>query len=293
MNVIEARELIRFYGGARGVAGLDLVVPEGSVMGLLGINGSGKTTAIRLALGHLVPNSGTVTLWGADPVEMPAETRARIAYVPDEAELPHWMTLNEGMELYASYFPQWDSANAGDLIRRFSLPMQQRFSTLSKGQKRRYFLFLALAQQPDLLVLDEPAGGLDPVIRREFLDLLMELRSSRDVTILLSSHILSDVERIVDRVAFVHEGKCVLQGDLETMKANIKRLCVSDATMETRIRECFDVVSARTLGGTTQLHVTDFESTKLGGIDCTLEHLNLEEIFLAYHPAMTAGVEEG
>ncbi len=121
MNIIEARKLIRFYGGTRGVAELDLDVPEGSVMGLLGLNGSGKTTAIKLLLGHLVPNSGTTRLWGQDPVEISAATRSRIAYVADEAELPHWMSLKEGMELYASYFPQWDTANADDLIKILTL----------------------------------------------------------------------------------------------------------------------------------------------------------------------------
>ena len=283
MNTIEARGLIRFYGGTRGVAGLDLDVPEGTVMGLLGLNGSGKTTAIKLLLGHLVPNSGTVRVWGEDPVELYAATRSRIAYVADEAELPHWMTLKEGMELYASYFPQWNADNADDLIKRFALPMDQRFSTLSKGQKRRFFLCLAVAQQPDLLVLDEPAGGLDPVIRRDFLDLLMELRSARDVTILLSSHILSDVERIVDRVAFIHEGKCLLQDELETLKSRVKRLCIKDEAAKARIRARFDVISTRTIGDTTQIHVSNFQESKLEGIHCSLEQLNLEDIFLAYN----------
>lgn len=293
MNVIESRELIRFYGSTRGVAGLDLGVPEGSVTGLLGLNASGKTTAIKLALGHLVPNSGTVTVWGGDPVDMSAATRSRIAYVADEAELPHWMTLKEGMELYASYFPLWDDAHADELVRRFDLSLARPYSALSRGQKRRFFLCLALAQRPDLLVLDEPAGGLDPVIRREFLDLLMELRSAREVTILLSSHILSDVERVVDRVAFIHDGQCFLQDDLDAMKARIKRLCITDPALESRIREQFDVISTRTVGDTLQIHVADFDEARLDGIDCTLEHLNLEDIFLAYHADTPADAVEG
>lgn len=283
MNVIEARGLIRYYGGTRGVAGLDLDVPEGTVMGLLGLNGSGKTTAIKLLLGQLVPNSGTVRVWGGDPVDMPAATRARIAYVADEAELPNWMTTKEGMELYASYFPRWDTAYADDLIKRFDLPMHQSFTTLSKGQKRRFFLCLAIAQQPELLVLDEPAGGLDPVIRRDFLDLLMELRSARDVTILFSSHILSDVERIVDHVAFIHDGKCLLQDELESIKGSVKRLCTTSRGSEAAIYERFIVISKRSVGTTAQIHVAGYDPEKLDGIDCTVEHLNLEEIFLAHH----------
>ncbi len=283
MNVIEARNLVRYYGGARGVAGLDLDVPEGSVMGLLGLNGSGKTTAIKLALGLLVPNSGTATLWGQDSVELPAALRARIAYVADEVDLPGWMTLKEGMNLYASYYPKWDSAYANSLIERFGLSMAKRYAALSKGQKRRFFLCLALAQQPDLIVLDETAGGLDPVIRREFLDVLIEARSERDVTILFSSHILSDVERIVDRVAFVSDGRCLLQGDLDELKGEVKRLCIPESADSSLIRQRFTVVSENVIGGTRQLHVAGFHPSRLVGIDCEIEHLNLEDIFLAYH----------
>ena len=283
MNVIEARGLVRYYGGTRGVAGLDLDVPQGSVMGLLGLNGSGKTTAIKLALGLLVPNSGLATVWGRDPVELPAAMRSRIAYVADEVELPAWMPLQEGMNLYASYYPQWDRARADSLIQRFSLPMKRPFSALSKGQKRRFFLCLSLAQQPDLLVLDEPAGGLDPVIRREFLDALIELRSERDVTILFSSHILSDVARIVDRVAFVADGRCLLQGDLDELKGEVKRLCIPETADSSLIRQRFTVVSENVIGGTRQLHVAGFHPSRLEGIDCEIEHLNLEDIFLAYH----------
>lgn len=283
MNVIETRGLVRYYGGIRGVAGLDLDVPQGSVMGLLGLNGSGKTTAIKLALGLLVPNSGKATIWGRESVELPAAMRSCIAYVADEVDLPGWMTLQEGMNLYASYYPQWDSGYADRLIDRFSLSMTKRYASLSKGQKRRFFLCLALAQQPDLIVLDEPAGGLDPVIRREFLEVLIEARSERDVTILFSSHILSDVERIVDRVAFVSDGRCLLQSDLDKLKGEAKRLCIPETADSDLIRQRFTVVSEHVLGGVRRLHVAGFHHSKLEGIECEVENLNLEDIFLAYH----------
>jgi ABC-2 type transport system ATP-binding protein len=283
MNVIEARGLIRYYGGMRGVAGLDLDVPQGSVMGLLGTNGSGKTTAIKLLLGQLVPNQGTARLWGGDPLDLKPAQRSRIAYVADEVELPGWMKLREGMELYASYYPQWDQAEADALIARFDLKMTHPFGTLSKGQKRRFFLVLAIAQQPDLIVLDEPTGGLDTIVRRDFLDLLMEVRNKREVTILLSSHILSDVERVIDRVAFVGNGRLLLQDDLETLKSRVKRLCLSAPRDVDTALGRFEVISRTTVAGVTQLQVSDFSPEKLEGLDVSVEHLNLEEIFLAYH----------
>ncbi len=291
MNIIEAQKLVRYYSGVRGVSKLDLTVPQGSVMGLLGTNGSGKTTAIKLILGQLVPNEGAVTLWGEDPLDLKPERRSRIAYVADEVELPGWMKLQEGMTLYASYYPQWDAAEADALIKRFDLRMDRPFGTLSKGQKRRFFLMLAVAQQPELLILDEPAGGLDAVVRRSFLDLLMELRNKREVTMLISSHILSDVERVIDRVAFVNEGRTTLEDDLDLIKERVKRICVSKDKDASLMLERFSIESQHDIAGVTQFNVTDFSPDKMDGIDGTVEHLNLEEIFLAYNgdEALEAG----
>jgi len=283
MNVVDVKGLVRYYGGARGVDGIDLEVPLGSVMGLLGPNGGGKTTTLKLLLGQLVPNQGSALLFDHDPLELPPEVRSRIAYVADEVELPAWMKLKEGMELYASYYPQWNQAEADALIVRFDLDMGRPFGKLSKGQKRRFFLMLAVAQQPDLLILDEPAGGLDAVVRRSFLDLLIELRNQREVTILLSSHILSDVERVIDRVAFVNQGRVVVQEELDTLKNQVKRLCVPAGTDTRLIYERFEVVSESTVADTVQLHVANFSPAKLADLDAAVEHLNLEEIFLAYH----------
>ncbi len=283
MNVIKARGLVRYYGSTRGVDKLDLNIPQGSVTGLLGLNGSGKTTAIKLLLGHLLPNSGTVTVWDQDPAELSPSLRSRIAYVADQAALPLWMSLQEGMELYASYFPSWDASRARELLKQFELPMERRYAALSKGQQRRFFLFLALAQQPELLVLDEPAGGLDTVIRREFLDLLADLAQTREVTVLLSSHILSDVERIMDHVAFIHEGRSILQEDFNVVRDQTKRLEGRNATAENYIRNHFTVLTEHVGSTGTQFIVNDFAESKVSDVECTVEHVDLEDIFLAYH----------
>ena len=251
--------------------------------GLLGLNGSGKTTAIKLLLGHLLPNSGTVTVWDQDPAEMSPLLRSRIAYVADQAALPLWMSLQEGMELYASYFPSWDASRARELLKQFELPMERRYAALSKGQQRLFFLFLALAQQPELLVLDEPAGGLDTVIRREFIDLLADLAQTREVTVLLSSHILSDVERIMDHVAFIHEGRSILQEDFNVVRDQTKRLEGMNATAENYIRNHFTVLTEHVGSTGTQFIVNDFAESKVSGVECTVEHVDLEDIFLAYH----------
>ncbi|MCF6285662.1 MAG: ABC transporter ATP-binding protein [Candidatus Hydrogenedentes bacterium] len=283
MSVIEMENAVRFFGTVAAVDNLSLTVPKGSVFGLLGENGSGKTTSIKLMMGALIPQEGTVRVFGVDPVGMAPETRARIAYVADEMALPGWMRLSEAMKLHASYFEQWDSNMALERLRMYELALNQTFGTLSKGQQRRFLLTLALAQLPELLILDEPAAGLDVGVRREFLDTLMELANEREVTILLSSHILSDVERVVDHVAFTKKGRLVLQANLEDLKVQVKRLCFTAPPEETALGAHFNVLSTSHEGGAFQAIVDDFAAEKLNGWNCQVEHLNLEELFLLYN----------
>jgi ABC-2 type transport system ATP-binding protein len=289
MNVIETKGLCRSFGATPAVLGLDLQVPEGSVFGLLGENGSGKTTTIRMVMGSLVPHDGEVRVWGHDPLRIPLRERARIGCVWDEMELPVWMRLREAMDLHASYFPQWDAAQAHELLKRFELNLRAPFGTLSKGQKRRFLLLLAVAQHPDLLVLDEPSSGLDVAVRRQFLDLLMELANTRRLTILISSHILSDVERIIDRVAFIKAGRLVRQDSLEDLKAQVKRLHVVTDDAEALLRQRFEVLSLQRNADGTLAVVNNFAPEKLAGLDARVEHLNLEELFLTFNTPRTAG----
>ncbi len=283
MNIIEMENATRFFGTIPAVANLSLTVPEGSVFGLLGENGSGKTTSIKLMMGALIPQEGTVRVFGVDPVGMPPETRARIAYVADEMELPKWMSLSEAMKLHASYFEHWDEKMALERLRMYELATSQTFGTLSKGQQRRFLLTLALAQLPELLILDEPAAGLDVGVRREFLDTLMELANQRDVTVLLSSHILSDVERVVDHVAFTKKGGLIMQANLEDLKGKVKRLCFPNPPEESALAQHFNVRSTTHQGGALLAVVDDFAPDKLNGWECQVEHLNLEELFLIYN----------
>ena len=292
MNTIEMEHAVRFYGTVPAVVDLSLTVPKGSVFGLLGENGSGKTTSIKMMMGALIPQEGTVRVFGVDPVGMAPETRARIAYVADEMALPNWMRLSEAMNLHASYFEQWDEKMALERLRNYELELSQPFGTLSKGQQRRFLLTLALAQQPELLILDEPAAGLDVAVRREFLNTLMELANDGDVTILLSSHILSDVERVVDHVAFTKKGRLIQHGNLEDLKGQVKRLCFSAPPDESALGAHFHVISTTHEGGAFQAVVDDFTAEKLEGWDCRVEHLNLEELFLVYN-ALTLSSADG
>ncbi|MCF7973825.1 MAG: ABC transporter ATP-binding protein [Phycisphaerae bacterium] len=290
MNVIETRDLVRYFGAVRAVSGMDLAVPTGSIFGLLGENGCGKTTTINLIMGALVPHEGTVRVFDEDPLSFTPATRARIGYLADEMALPGWMTLGEAIGVQSSFFEQWDNDALWRLLKRFDLHADQVFGQLSKGQKRWFLIVLIVAQQPDLLILDEPSGGLDVSVRRQFLDLLVDLVNDRDMTVLMASHILSDVERVVDHVAFVKAGKTVCQSGLEDLKTRVKRLCLPTGTHRHEIEKRFTVLSMREQSGTLLATVADFEPESLSGLECRVEHLNLEELFLVYNTRRT---EEG
>lgn len=280
---IEARQVTRYYGTSRGVRDLDLAVPTGAILGLLGENGSGKTTALKLAMGALLPDRGTITTLGTDPGDMPPEVRARVGWLSDSLAVPNRFRLCDAMALQAAYFPAWNEDLGYELAKRFGLAATSVFGQLSLGQKRRFMLTLVVAQMPDLLVLDEPAAGLDPAVRRQLIELLIEQASERPMTIVLSSHILSDVERLVDTVAFMKEGRVVAQGELESLRSRVKRLCVTSHQQAALLRERFAVRHEDQVGGAMRAVVEDFDPAMLDGIEATIEHLNLEELFLVYN----------
>jgi ABC-2 type transport system ATP-binding protein len=283
MNVIETRDLTRYFGAVRAVAGVDVKVPKGSIFGLLGENGCGKTTAINLIMGALIPNEGTVSVFDEDPLAFTPATRARIGYLADEMALPSWMTLGEAIGVQSSFFEQWDNDALWKLLKTFDLHADQSFGQLSKGQKRWFLIVLIVAQQPDLLILDEPSGGLDVSVRRQFLDLLVELANEREMTVLMASHILSDVERVVDHVAFIKDGKTVCQSGLEDLKTRVKRLCLPVGIHRHEIEKRFSVLSMREQSDVLLATVENFVPESLSGLECRVEHLNLEELFLVYN----------
>lgn len=208
---------------------LSIHVPAGAIYGFLGPNGSGKTTTIRLVLGLLRPQRGRITVLGDRmPVDAP-KLLARVGYVPEQPHLDPTLTVREIVRFQAAFYPTWDAQRAEQLLRQFELDGERLFGRLSKGQKAKVMILLALAQQGDLLVLDEPTDGLDPVVRRDILAALIEYVSQRGATVFISSHLVHEIERICDWIAVMDDGRLVTEVPMEQLKNGTKRLRVSGA----------------------------------------------------------------
>lgn len=232
LNAVEVHHLQYRAGKAFAIGDLSLTVPAGSIYGFLGPNGSGKTTTIRLLLGLLPPARGAITVLGAPMPKDAARVLGRIGYVPEQPHLDPTMTVAESLRFHAAFYATWDGAQAEMLRRRFGLRADQLFGRLSKGQKGKLMMLLALAQCPELLLLDEPTDGLDPVLRRDLLAALLEYVRRREATVFISSHLVHELERICSWVGVMDDGRLVAELPMESFKRGMKRLRVANPPAE-------------------------------------------------------------
>lgn len=209
MNALEIRGLTKHFADFT-LENLNLTLPGGCILGLIGENGAGKSTTIRLILGMLHADSGTVTVLGRDSRENPVLTKQDIGVVLDEVGIPECMTPKQVGKVMAYVFLHWNAETYQRLLTRFSLPENKKFKEFSKGMKMKLGLAVALSHEAKLLILDEATGGLDPVVRDEVVDMLAEFTRDETHAILISSHIVSDLEKLCDYVAFLHKGKLLL-----------------------------------------------------------------------------------
>lgn len=216
--VITVSDLSRRFGAKMALASVSLSVPRGGVYGLVGANGAGKTTLIKHILGLLRAESGSVRVFGRDPVGDPAGVLARIGYLSEENDLPGWMRVDELIRYSRAFYPDWDDEYAEELRQTFALDSATKIKNLSKGQKARAGLLIALAYRPELLVLDEPSSGLDPIVRRDILGAVIRTIADEGRTVVFSSHLLDEVEQVADHVTMIREGTIVLSAPLQEVK---------------------------------------------------------------------------
>jgi ABC-2 type transport system ATP-binding protein len=217
-SVINVSELSRRFGATTALAAVSLSLPRGAVYGLVGANGAGKTTLIKHILGLLRAESGSVRVFGLDPLTDPVAVLSRIGYLSEDNDLPGWMSIEELIRYSRAFYPAWDDAYAEELWQAFALDPSAKIRNLSKGQKARAGLLIALAHRPELLVLDEPSSGLDPIVRRDILGAVIRTIADEGRTVLFSSHLLGEVEQVADHVTMINEGKIVLSAPLDAIR---------------------------------------------------------------------------
>ena len=221
---VDVRRLSRQFGAKTALDDVSLIIPRGGVFGLIGANGAGKTTLIKHVLGMLKAESGAVQVFGLDPVQHPVGVLGRIGYLSEDRDLPDWMRVGELMRYTQAFFPDWDENYAEELREAFDLDVNARINTLSRGQRARAGLLAALAHRPPLLVLDEPSSGLDPVVRRDILGAIIRTIAEEGRTVLFSSHLLEEVERVADHVAIIHQGRILLTAPMDEIKEAHRRV---------------------------------------------------------------------
>ena len=224
MNAIEAHELTRVFGGMRAVDSASLAVTPGTVFGLLGPNGAGKSTLLKLLVGHLRPTSGSASVLGRPIATRDASRWLRMGYVSQGRYLPSWMTAAECLGFARAFHPEWDEAKAARLIARLEVSLRTKVHDLSRGHYVRLQIAIALSYNAELVLLDEPTSGLDPVGRHELLALLIEEIGQRSCTVVFSSQLVDDIERMADIVAIMDGGRLLACGPVDAIKTSRRRI---------------------------------------------------------------------
>jgi ABC-2 type transport system ATP-binding protein len=285
---IEARGLTRHYGPKPVVLDLDLTVPRGSVFALLGRNGSGKTTTIRMLLGLLAPTRGSSTVLGRDSMSLRPEDRARIGYLAEGHFAHGWMRVRECAKFQEACFPRWSTRIFDSVAAHFALDPAARVRSLSRGERAGLCLALTLAPEPELLVLDDPALGLDPVARRSLLEALLSVTRAGDRTVLLSSHLLDDVERVADHIAIIDRGVIRVHAPVETFRERVGRWVLRFDRPPARLPDVPRLVQSRAFEGELQLTIahpdaaTDAALAGLGAASIERAPLSLEDAVIDY-----------
>lgn len=280
--------LTKYYGGNRVVNGLNLTIEEGSVYALLGRNGAGKSTTIKMLMGLVHPDFGSATVLGENPHHMTPETRAQISWVGEGHPLYRWMTIDAAIRFAKPFYPVWHDDLVDQVIDHFKLPRKRRLYRLSNGQRTQVSLALAVASDPKLLILDDPTIGLDTVVRRDFLESMIQIIQQEGRTILFSSHILSDVDRVADHIGIMLEGVLRVDAPTERFRDALRKVVVELPAPLPKPPECPGLASWAQIGNRLELVFVDFNETHQSYVD-SLEpaaqdilELNLEDAFVEY-----------
>jgi ABC-2 type transport system ATP-binding protein len=269
------------FGQQRVLDGLDWSLPAGRVVGLLGRNGAGKTTLIETLLGLREPVAGQARLLGQPALALGDDARARIGYVPQRSDLFEWLTADQLLAYFRSFYPRWNTAKVDSLMSRWDIARDKPIGKLSGGQQQRLSIIRALAHEPELLVLDEPVASLDPAARRDFLGELVDQVIDQRTTIVFSTHILSDLERVAVDVAFLSGGKIALHAPLDELLESSVRLGGVPGDIERFVAQHQLQAISRDAGVPVIARGRDAESMPAATPTVSVDRATLEDLFLA------------
>ena len=287
-DVIVTDRLTKYYHGRCAVDSLNLRIAQGTVYGLLGRNGAGKSTTIKMLLGMAHPSYGSAELFGENAAELRPETRARIAYLAEGHPLYRWMTIGEAVRFTRAFYDRWNQRLLDQILDHFELSPKRRIRRLSRGQQAQVALALTAATDPELLILDDPTLGLDTVVRRDFLESLIQIIQRRGRTILFSSHILGDVERVADRIGILIDGVLRVDCPTDHFKQSLRKVVLEFDGDPPELAACPGLVNCRQVGrklevvlvGFEEEHQRRFDSLHPRGMEVL--DFNLEDAFIEY-----------
>jgi ABC-2 type transport system ATP-binding protein len=282
---LHCERIVKRYDGNSVLNGVTLGLPPGSILGLVGRNGAGKTTLIRILLGLLVPDSGTATVSGEPALGMTDSSKTRLGYVPQQPDALGWMRVGDMLDFVGSSYPRWDRQYVLDSLLRWNIAPSSPLAKLSPGERQRVALIRALALRPELLVLDEPAAALDPVARRDLLRELALSAGESGTTVLFSTHIVSDLERVASHIACLHNGRLIVNTAMDALKETHALLQLNaEASAHIPLRIPGELTRRRRTDGGLSLLMTRAEGagwppvTRQPGTQ--LETLSLEDLFI-------------
>lgn len=288
-DTVEASNLSKAFGDKQVLRDMSFGVAAGDVIGVLGKNGAGKTTLLEIMLGFTPPTAGAVRVFGHDSYSLPGNIKSRVGFVPQQDELLDQLSVGDQLRVIASFYPRWDSALISRLCGEWGVDLDARIKSLSVGERQKLSILLAFGHQPDLLILDEPVASLDPIARRQFLEQLLTISADGQRAIVFSSHIVSDIERLANRIWILKDGKLDWQGDLDSLKESIVRVHFRGADAGLPAIDIPGVLNVRRDGAFVTAVVRDWtpeaqaKVEKSASVRIEVETLGLEEIFIELH----------
>ncbi|WP_435276355.1 ABC transporter ATP-binding protein [Psychrobium sp. nBUS_13] len=280
--IIKINNVAKSYKSQQVLQALDWEINEGDIVGLLGKNGAGKSTLLKSMLNLSEIDDGSITLFGESHLNLSTDVKSKLGYVPQENDEISWLTVKELIKFRKQFYTQWSDEKVDKLVEQWSIDLDKDVGDLSPGQMQRLLIILALAPMPTLMVLDEPAASLDPAARRLFLKEIISLASEEKVTVIFSTHITSDLERVANKVAILDQGKIRYFDDLDNAKENVVSLSINQQYTDITVPHLLRVKQQNkrlqcVVSKLDQNWLTEMEEQ---GVDVTVNPLGLEDIFL-------------